>query len=313
MPAGNDSRLIIVEGLTGSGKSTLAHFISRQLQYNGIPSDWLHEAEESHPLQVDVGGCIEEYMAQMSKQWAAFTANVQLSGRVVTVEACFFNNLLETLLAGNLERQRILSYAVEIQSLMAPLHPALVFLHPGDTAQALERNFSNRGQSFKNFVIRLTMEMPYAVAKGLKGYEGMLVFWREFTALTDEVFAAWPFAKLMVETGKGGWAKNNCRVLDFLSITPFEELRVSGEEADWYAGLYRQPDCGREFRVEYQDGALRINLVGNAFTPLVRMSDGAFLAEGWHFEVRFAPDGQSLHIGGRDVDYLRLVGTKAYR
>jgi len=40
-----------------------------------------------------------------------------------------------------------------------------------------------------------------------------------------------------------------------------------------------------------------------------------FIAAGWHFEVSFELDdlnGTSvLRIGGRDVDYLSLVGTAA--
>ena len=40
-----------------------------------------------------------------------------------------------------------------------------------------------------------------------------------------------------------------------------------------------------------------------------------FIAEGWHFEVSFESDGLSgasaMKIGGRDVDYLPLVGTVA--
>ena len=42
------SKLIIVEGLTGSGKSIMAHFNARQLQYNGIPVNWVHEEAEPH-------------------------------------------------------------------------------------------------------------------------------------------------------------------------------------------------------------------------------------------------------------------------
>ena len=44
-------------------------------------------------------------------------------------------------------------------------------------------------------------------------------------------------------------------------------------------------------------------------------SSGLFVAEGWHFEVSFEPDGSSgasvMRIGGRDIDYLHLVGTVA--
>jgi thymidylate kinase len=143
-----DTKLIIVEGLTGCGKSIMAHFIARQLQYYGARAYWVHEAESPHPISIDVGAGIEPYMEEMQVRWAAFVDKTESSGEVVVVEACFFNNLIETLLAHDVDRRRIVSYGYDLQKIIAPLKPALVYLTQRDVVQALDRNFLNRGEGF---------------------------------------------------------------------------------------------------------------------------------------------------------------------
>ena len=83
-------------------------------------------------------------------------------------------------------------------------------------------------------------------------------------------------------------------------------------------GVYRDRSSGRDFTVRYEgEGELTVNLFLTVKTRLVRRSERAFLAEGWHFEVSFEPDSSSnasvMRIGGRDVDYLSLVGTVAHK
>ena len=93
------SRLIIVEGLTGSGKSIMAHFIARQLQYCGIPASWVHEGAVPHPILIDLDTSIVQYMAEIRANWIAYIDQIGSAPEVRVIEASFFNNLLETLMA----------------------------------------------------------------------------------------------------------------------------------------------------------------------------------------------------------------------
>ena len=88
---------------SGPIKLDTQHIIARQLQYNGIAASWVHEGEEPHPLLIDVEASIEDYMSEMLARWAAYSARIELSGEIKVVEACFFNNLIDTLLAHNVE------------------------------------------------------------------------------------------------------------------------------------------------------------------------------------------------------------------
>jgi thymidylate kinase len=310
------SKLILVEGLTGSGKSIMAHFIARQLQYNGFPASWIHEGEKPHPLLIEIESSIEDYMSEMLNRWAAYVERSASSAEVTVVEACYFNNLIESLLMHNVERTKILQYADELQAIIAPLNPTLVYLVQQDLSEALERNFLNRGLGFKNFVIRLSTDTPLAKQRGWEGYAGMVLFWQEFVGLTDELFQRYPFRKLRLDNSAGNWDECNRQVLESLLIVWIPEQRVSQSEAQELIGVYKVRGSDREFTVEYEAGELTINFFLNVKTRLIRQTERTFLAEGWHFEVTFDKvDGTSginlLRIGGRDIDYLSLVGTIA--
>jgi thymidylate kinase len=309
------SKLIIVEGLTGSGKSIMAHFIARQLRYNDIPASWVHEGEDPHPILMDVESSVEDYMAEMRERWTAYIDQMRLSSEVSVVEACFFNNLIESLLAHNVDRERIIQYGDELQALIEPLNPTLIYLVQEDMDRALERNFQRRGEGFKNYVIQYATGTPLAKRKGWESYEGMVLFWREFVAITDELFQRYRIGKLEIDNSSGNWDACNDRVLDFLSIPQIVEQRVSPGEAMRLIGVYKVGGNDREFTVDYEDGELTVNLFEDVRTRLIRRVEKVFIAAGWHFEVSFELDdlnGTSvLRIGGRDVDYLSLVGTAA--
>jgi hypothetical protein len=310
------SKLIIVEGLTGSGKSIMAHFIARQLQYNGIPARWVHEAEEPHPLSIDIESSIEDYMSEMLERWAAYVALIESSGEVTVIEASFFNNLIEDLLIHNVERSRIVQYGEALQAVIEPLDPFLVYLVQEDVGSALARNFANRGKGFEDFVIQLTTDTPLAKQRGWEGYQGMVMFWREFVAITDELFQRYHIRKLRLDNSAGNWDDCNRQVMESLSLALKPERRLSQDEALELIGVYQDKGSNKKFTVQYEAGELTVDLIVNVRTRLVKKTEKVFLTEGWHFEVSFeSADGSSridrMRIGGRDVDYLSLVGTVA--
>lgn len=309
------SKLIIVEGLTGSGKSIMAHFIARQLQNNGIPASWVHEGEEPHPILIEIESGIEGYMAEMRERWTTYIDQVELSDEVRVVEACFFNNFIESLVAHDVDRPKIVEYGDELQTLIEPLNPTLVYLVQEDIDGALEQNFEGRGKGFRNDVIQYATGTPLAKRRGWEGYAGMVMFWREFVSMTDELFERYHIRKLKIDNSAGNWDSYNRQVMEYLSVPLIPEEQVPESEAMELIGVYKDRRSGEEFAVCYEDGKLSINLFLNVQTRLVRRAERVFLAEGWHFEVSFESDGfngaTAMRIGGKDVDYLRLVGTVA--
>jgi hypothetical protein len=256
-------------------------------------------------------------MSEAQTRWVAFGDRVGSSDKISVVEGCYFNNGIESLLAHNVDRPRILQYSDKLQALIEPLNPTLVYLVHGDVASALERSFKDRGTGFRDYVIEFVTGLPLAKRRGWQGYEGMVRYWCEFVTLTDELFDRHRTRKIRVDNSAGNWDDCNQQVLDCLAIPLVPERRVSSGEAASLVGLYKDRKSDREFTVRYEAGALTINVFLRVRTKLVPRAHGEFLTEGWHFEISFEPDGSGgsmmMRIGGRDVDYLRLAGTVADR
>ena len=119
----------------------------------------------------------------------------------------------------------------------------------------------------------------------------------------------------MIDNTAGDWETYNLQVLDYLSIPQIPEGVISPTDASRLVGLYRDRHSGQDFAVRFEAGELCINLFLKVWTRLVRRAPNEFLAEGWPFEISFEPDDCDgtcvMKIGGRDVDYLPLVGTVA--
>ena len=107
------------------------------------------------------------------------------------------------------------------------------------------------------------------------------------------------------------------QVMDYLSVPLIPEPEISQNKASRLIGVYRDRKTGNEFTVQYESGYLTIDIFLNVRTRLVPGMNDVFLTEGWHFEMGFEEDssGKStvMKIGGKDVDYLKLVGTIAER
>lgn len=123
--------------------------------------------------------------------------------------------------------------------------------------------------------------------------------------------------KLLIENSGGDWERYNRQVLEFLALPLELEPGVSESEARDLVGVYRDTTSGRTFTVQYENGKLLINIFLQVKTPLVPKTKGVFYTEGWYFEICFKRDesGQveRLEIGGKDIDYLALVGTVAIK
>jgi hypothetical protein len=256
-------------------------------------------------------------MAESLARWAAFVDHIRSSDQIMVVEACLFNNLLESLLMHNVARPEIMRYGCELEKVIEPLNPALIYLTQNDVAQALERNFSNRGPGFTDYVIKLATGTPFAKQRGLQGYAGMVTFWQNFVALTDQLFREFSMDKLMIENSDGAWERYNRQVLTFLSLPLAPEQRVSESEAQDLVGKYRDEKSDRTFTVQYENERLLIDIFLQVKTHLLPRTKRVFCTEGWYFEICFERDESGkigkLEIGGKDVDYLALVGTVAVK
>jgi len=310
------NQLILVEGLTGLGKSTLAHFITRQFQYNGVAASWIHEAEDPHPVSVDVESDITSFMIKALERWDTLVIQTLESSMITVIEACFFNNLIEMLFAHCLDRATILDFGMKLQQVIKPAKPALVYLTHPNLSMALEENFRSRGAEFRDFVIKYIADTPIAKKMGWNDYAGMLIFWREFVTITDLLFREYEIDKLAIDVSSGEWERYNYQVTEFLALTLKDDPKISFDAAEKYVGKYQFSESGKIYTIQYKNRALVTDIFKTVNTKLIPENEVTFLAEKWHFELHFefnhdTGEATSFTIGGRDVDYLKAVGLKA--
>jgi len=302
--------LILIEGLTGCGKSSLAHYLSRQLEANGVPHTWVHEAETPHPLWPPEELPIGDFIRQMPGRWETFLENNRQAGKIAVVEACFFNNLVEELFIEDIPRDEIIEFGMHMQEVIRPYHPALVYLRRGPVAEALKLNFADRGEGFRDFVIDFTSGTKYSKAHQLTGYDGMVTFWQDLIAIYEELFERYTIDRLLIENPREDWAAYNRQALEFLGIAPHPDPKLSKSDAHKYLGEYRLQHNDESWTVQYDNELQALRL--NKFILIPQTGDH-FLISSHHFEIQFitGAGGQvtGFEVGGRDIDYLQLVGT----
>ena len=311
------NKLILVEGLTGSGKSIMAQFISRQLLLSGYPSEWFHEAALDHPLSVDDVDDMEVYKSAVLKTWRSFVERALAENKIVVFEACYFNNCLETLFLHTEPLSKIMDFALNLQEIIKPLNPCLIYLVQPDTRKALAVNFSNRGEGFKNFVIDFSVNTPVSQRNNWLGEEGMFTFWEQFVNMTHQAFENLSIKKLRIDNSLRNYPFYENQVLEFLGLTYQAGLQPNKSLLTEICGEYL-PVSGHKrdvcFRV-FKEGQNLMAGFLNYKCKLIYTGGASFDAAGWYFVFDFERSKRGginiLNIRGNDVEYLALSGIRA--
>jgi hypothetical protein len=312
------TRLILVEGLSGSGKSILAHALARQLEYNGISADWYHEGPPN-PVTVAFEGDTDvgEWMDVAREKWCAFVDKRAGVDGVAILDATLLCNLIESLVASQVDLETILCFAREISALVEPLRPVLVYLHVGDTTAAFQENFANRGEDFREHAIAYVSKTSFGRSTDLTGDAAVYALAIDFVRTVDHVFDCWPLEKLRLNGTSPHQSGNIDEVMAALGLACRPEERDLGEEAVLYQGSYKDDESGREFTIRADKGHLSVNLWFDVNSSLVRTGIARLSPEGFPFDLEFdvGPSGQmeTVEVVGRDISYLGLVGTVARR
>ncbi|MCJ7625669.1 MAG: hypothetical protein MUO76_19430 [Anaerolineaceae bacterium] len=258
-----------------------------------------------------------KFMNGMRQKWEDFASHIHAADEVTVIEASFYNNLFETMFSHNVDSSTIIQYSLQLHEIIRSLNPALIYLKQGVLPNALEKNFADRGEGFKDFVVKFATGTPYARQRNLVGYAGMVAFWQDFEKLTDGLFAECPIDKLMIDVSSRDWVNYHQKITQFLSIPLIPEKTIHAGEAARYVGKYYDEKRNREIDVNLEGPHLTANIFLKVRTPLIYKEENLYLTEGWHFEIRFLPNDAGiitkLVVEGRDIDYLSLVGTKAVK
>jgi len=246
------SGLILIEGVPGSGTSTLAHSLLRRYAARGIASRWWYEEEAGHPLYLFhdaaslqrvlddlAAGNHRQVIDAVLERWRALSQRIQASGTVVILDSCFFGYLTWTLFPFDIPEQVITAYLTQVERIIRTANPCLIYLYQDDVGEALRKICRRRGGNTEQRFISNATESAYGKRRGLRGFDGMVSFWRSYRAITDGACARIRFPKLAIENSAGDWLAYQHAALRFLDLPTTDAPEAIVQELDRFVGDYR--------------------------------------------------------------------------
>jgi hypothetical protein len=228
-----DTRLILIEGLPGSGKSTAARVLAGRLNARGLTARALLETQPDHPLHV--GGALhpsgattgealfarytaESFVDESLARWRAFVAAAldDPARGVHLVESYPYQSGARVLLQLDAPLERILAYAADVEAVVAPLAPLLVYFDSPDPVAAVRAIAARRGPEWTAYLVALVARCPYAERRGLHGLDAVERVSAEYKAALDRLLAASTLPVVVLDDCAGRWDACYDQVLAFL-------------------------------------------------------------------------------------------------
>jgi hypothetical protein len=188
-------RLVVVEGIMGSGKSLTTLGLVQRLETSGIAAVGITEGVHPHPIRFDWDVPWSEMppteLAQSSiAKWRSYVDSSLSSDRVSIVDGQIFHGNLTSLLLLDAGADLIAAFCRDVVAVIKPLGSLLIYLHQDDVNSAIRAISKERGAKWVTYQIDWKLGSPYARRRGLVGFDGLIALYREYRALTDQLFAA---------------------------------------------------------------------------------------------------------------------------
>jgi hypothetical protein len=215
MTAQRQTRLVIIEGIMGSGKSTTARWIAAQLEAAGLPALAITERIDPHPvrgtdgldhwfqpwLDVTAEGLAERSLAK----WRKFVANAQAVETIHALDGQLFHGDLTNLFLMRATRALIAKYCKTVSEIVRPLAPLLIYFYQADVDRAIRAIAAERGAEWVKYQVDWKLQAPYSRRLGLSGLDGLVALYKDYRALTDDLYSGLDFPKLAIDNSQQAW------------------------------------------------------------------------------------------------------------
>jgi hypothetical protein len=209
------TQLVIIEGIMGSGKSTTARWMAAQLEAAGLRAVAITERVEPHPvrgtdgldqwfqpwLDVTAEGLADRSLAK----WQNFVANAQAAETIHTLDGQLFHGDLTNLFLMEATTAVIAKYCKTVSEIVRPLAPLLMYFYQADVERAIRAIATERGAEWVKYQVDWKLQAPYSRRLGLSGLDGLVALYKDYRALTDNLYSRLDFPKLAIDNSQQAW------------------------------------------------------------------------------------------------------------
>jgi len=209
------TRLVIIEGIMGSGKSTTARWIAARLQAAGLRALAITERVDPHPVRGTDGlehwfqpwlDVTAQGLADRSlRKWRSFVADAQAAETILTLDGQLFHGDLTNLFLMEATPAVIAQYCKSVSEIVRPLAPLLIYFYQADVERAIRAIATERGEEWVKYQVDWKLQAPYSRRLGLSGLDGLVALYKDYRALTDELYLRLDFPKLAIDNSQQAW------------------------------------------------------------------------------------------------------------
>ena len=287
--------VLLVEGLPGSGKSTTAHLMARHLDQSGISTRWIYEHETPHPIlqyadvvtTLEQGSLREGMFDEGLEQWRNLLNRLGPDETIV-LESAFFQIPVHPMLLMDWRPNQIEAYVASVDTMLSNHAPLLVFLRHDDVKTALTEAARLRGAWFAGFLADRIAKVPFGIARGLEGFDGLVTYFTAYRNLLDQLVAKLSTQVLLLDAA-GPKTMFTTRISDALGLPPPDAVRTSADATD-LIGSYAATGVDDTYRVGF-DGEHLI-LEGDSPTRLLPIGPDVFEVCGTPVCLTFVRDAE---------------------
>jgi len=292
------TKLILVDGIVGSGKSSISHFISRQLNKNGIKVKWYHEGSIENPIictgkDVESAG-IDESSPDFGQwatnfylqRWKEFISKIENGDNIYVLDSCLFQRFFMPMIWYDLEPSKVKEIMHNLLYSMKSLNPQIIHFYQPDVITALKKISIQRGSDWKNSVFGSDENSYYAKNRNLKGEEATFSLWQKISGLALELLNEFDCQNLLIDNSEQKWDHYRRQISEFLEIELKQEKKVNLDYSKFCGNFYGN---GEYLNFHSEDNKLFVD----TFWPdllMLENSEYEFEIEGFPTYYRFIPD-----------------------
>jgi hypothetical protein len=201
---------------TGRAGETFIKFQKMRIELGeeSIPDTLIHELGR---YEIYNGLSLADFSRVAKEYWVEFTGKARKEEHVYLFECCFLQNPITNFLGRhNSDFMSLKSYLAQTAKVIEPLHPALVYLDPGDVTATLQHAVDTRPAEWYKGLTEYITGQGFGKAHQLEGLSGIARFYEIMRETQISFLERWQGPRLCIENAGENWEITYQRLAEFL-------------------------------------------------------------------------------------------------